>query len=95
MKPRPDVSPRFVANVAIASTAIGGLTCSLEPLEPRIAFQLPPASLTLTLWADADATIRVRLEHEPTGSIAYLQSNTKLLAFGRKLGMIAVTSRPE
>ncbi len=78
---------RFAVSIELKNQQDGSLGLRVQSTEEHTRLRADSSTIVVTMWTEADGTVRARLEDVLTGVIGYLQGNETMLRFGGALGL--------
>jgi len=74
-------------SVELADNHDGSLELRVRATEDRVRLHTKSGTILVTMWAEADGTVRARFDDVETGATGYLQGNQTFVDFGGALGL--------
>lgn len=87
LHPETALNPRFTAVLALRAQADGTLAVTISPADTDERLAVEDTVLVLTAWAEGPETVRGRVEHPQSGTVAYFQSTTAIGRLAEAIGL--------
>ena len=84
---RMSLSERFAVSVELESRQDGSLELHVRSMHGRVRLTGAAAMVVVTMWTEANGTVRARLRDAASGATSYLQGNETVIALGNALGL--------
>ncbi|MGC1758784.1 MAG: hypothetical protein WA742_05485 [Candidatus Cybelea sp.] len=81
------LSERFAVSVELESRQDGSLELHVRSMHGRVRLTGAAAMVVVTMWTEANGTVRARLRDAASGATSYLQGNETVIALGNALGL--------